>query len=240
MKIGILTGGGDVPGLNPCIKAVVYRAIDAGWEVVGIRRGWGGLLNLNPDDERGQREWVQPLTKLDVRTVDRYGGTHLHTSRTNPSKVREKEMPEFLKAQYPFEEGQPSVDFVHALRTPAGSHERIAIIELFGRNSGETALITSYLADADRCVISEVPFDVEKLAKFLVEDRRRNPSNYAICVISEGATILALASSLPIGSRKSPASTPSISRLPTSCALARPIRSTGWWPSPMPTLPSTW
>lgn len=258
MKIGILTGGGDVPGLNPCIKGIVYRAIDAGWEVMGIHLGWAGLLNVNPDDERSQKEWVKPLSKLDVRKIDRYGGTHLHTSRTNPSKVRPGEMPEFLKESYPFEKGQESVDctnhilrvleylgintmipiggddtlsyavrlhkegfrvvaipktmdndvygtdycigfstavtrtvdFIHALRTPAGSHERIAIIELFGRDSGETALITAYLSDADRAIISEVPFDAEKLAKFLAEDRKRNPSNYAIAVISEGASML--------------------------------------------------
>ncbi|MCS6938512.1 MAG: 6-phosphofructokinase, partial [Roseiflexus sp.] len=82
MRIGILTGGGDVPGLNPCIKAVVNRASDAGIEVIGIRRGWAGLLYYNPDDPESAHEWVQPLTKADVRTIDRYGGTHLHTSRT--------------------------------------------------------------------------------------------------------------------------------------------------------------
>ncbi len=258
MRIGILTGGGDVPGLNPCIKAVVNRASDAGIEVIGIRRGWAGLLYYNLDDPESAAEWVQPLTKADVRTIDRYGGTHLHTSRTNPQKVREKDMPEFLKGKFEFtgekktadctphvlrvlehlgidtlvpiggddtlsyavrmhREGvrvvaipktmdndvfgtdycigfstavTRSVDFLNALRTPTGSHERIAVIELFGRNSGETALISAYLADVDRAVISEVPFDVEKLARFLVEDRLRNPSNYSICVISEGASMI--------------------------------------------------
>src|SRR5215207_3406222 len=97
MRIGILTGGGDVPGLNPCIKAVVNRAIDAGIDVVGIRRGWGGLLNYNLDDPSNASEWVEPLTKKDVRTIDRYGGTHLHTSRTNPAKVKKAMMPEFLE-----------------------------------------------------------------------------------------------------------------------------------------------
>ncbi len=257
MRIGILTGGGDVPGLNPCIKAVVNRATDAGHKVVGIRRGWGGLLNFNIDNQQGQSEHVQPLTKVDVRTIDRYGGTHLHTSRTNPGKVRPTMMPDFLASQYPFKEGQKSVDctghvlkvlehlgidtlipiggddtlsygvrmheegvrvlaipktmdndvfgtdycigfstavtrsveFINALRTPSGSHERIAIVELFGRNSGETALISAYLADVDRAIISEVPFDVERLGKLLVEDKRRNPSNYAIMVISEGASM---------------------------------------------------
>ncbi|MFL5807070.1 MAG: 6-phosphofructokinase [Roseiflexaceae bacterium] len=258
MRIGILTGGGDVPGLNPCIKAVVNRAIDAGMEVVGIRRGWGGLLNYNPDDPEGNAEWVQPLTKADVRTIDRYGGTHLHTSRTNPTRVKEPAMPEFLKGTFKYKGEKKtadctphvlkaiehlkldalvpiggddtlsfavhlhkqgmrviaipktmdndvfgtdycigfstavtrSVEFINALRTPTGSHERIAVVELFGRNSGETALISAYLADVDRALISEVPFDIERLAKLAVADKRRNPSNYAMVVISEGASLI--------------------------------------------------
>ncbi len=257
MRIGILTGGGDVPGLNPCIKTVVNRAAEAGIEVVGIRRGWGGLLNYNPDDE-ASKELIKPLTPALVRTIDRYGGTHLHTSRTNPARVRARELPAFLRESFPIPEGKQhvdctghvlrvldhlgidtlvpiggddtlsyavrmhqegvrviaipktmdndvfgtdycigfstaitrSVEFLHDLRTPTGSHERIAVIELFGRNSGETALIAAYLANVDRAVISEVPFDVERLATFLVEDKRRNPSDYAMCVISEGASMI--------------------------------------------------
>lgn len=257
MRIGILTGGGDVPGLNPCIKAVVNRAENAGIEVVGIRRGWGGLLNYNIDNPASNAEWIEPLTKNDVRTIDRHGGTHLHTSRTNPAKVRADMMPAFLEGKFEYkgerkqadctphvlrvlehlgidtlipiggddtlsyavrmhEEGvrviaipktmdndvfgtdycigfstavTRSVEFINSLRTPTGSHERIAVIELFGRNSGETALISAYLSDADRALISEVPFDVEKLAHMAVEDKKRNPSNYAIIVISEGATM---------------------------------------------------
>jgi 6-phosphofructokinase 1 len=258
MRIGILTGGGDVPGLNPCIKAVVNRAVGAGMEVVGIRRGWGGLLNFNIDDSEGSEEWIQPLTESDVRTIDRYGGTHLHTSRTNPAKVREAAMPEFLNGRFPLDGAKNtadctahvlqvlehlgidalipiggddtlsygvrmhqegvrvvaipktmdndvfgtdycigfstavtrSVEFINALRTPTGSHERIAVVELFGRNSGETALISAYLADVDRAIISEVPFDIERLAKQVLSDKRRNPSNYAMVVISEGASML--------------------------------------------------
>lgn len=258
MRIGILTGGGDVPGLNPCIKAVVNRAEENGWDVLGIRRGWAGLLNYRPEDgEAARREWVEPLTSANVRTIDRYGGTHLHTSRTNPQKVRAGDLPDFLRGDYPFgdkktvdctphvlkvleqlgidalipiggddtlsygvrlhQEGvrvvsipktmdndvfgtdycigfstavTRSVEFIHALRTPAGSHERIAVVELFGRNSGETALIAAYLADVDRALISEVPFDVEKLAQMVDEDRRANPSNYAVVVVSEGASML--------------------------------------------------
>jgi 6-phosphofructokinase 1 len=258
MRIGILTGGGDVPGLNPCIKTVVNRAADAGMEVIGIRRGWGGLLNYNLDDPGNNSEYVEPLSKVDVRRIDRYGGTHLHTSRTNPAKVRPEMMPEFLRGKYPFtgdkqtadctphvlkvlehlgiealvpiggddtlsfavrlyQEGvriiaipktmdndvfgtdycigfstavTRSVELINALRTPAGSHERIAVVELFGRNSGETALIAAYLADVDRAIISEVPFDVERLAALLMEDKRSNPSNYAMVAISEGASMI--------------------------------------------------
>lgn len=258
MRIGVLTGGGDVPGLNPCIKAIVNRAEDAGIEVIGIRRGWAGLLNYNPDDPPGRADWVERLTSESVRTIDRFGGTHLHTSRTNPAKVSGSAMPAFLQGRFEFvgerkvadatphvlrvlehlgidtlipiggddtlsygvrmhQEGvrviavpktmdndvfgtdycigfstavSRSVEFIHALRTPAGSHERIAVIELFGRNSGETVLISSYLADADRALIAEVPFDVERLARLAVEDRRENPSHYAIVVISEGASMI--------------------------------------------------
>src|SRR5919198_5546811 len=258
MRIGILTGGGDVPGLNPCIKAVVNRAVDSGMEVMGIRRGWGGLLNYDPDEPAASAGWVRPLTKADVRTIDRYGGTHLHTSRTNPAKAGASALPEFLKgrnlcrgdedtadctphvlrvlehlgvdALIPIggddtlsfavrlhQEGvrvigipktmdndvfgtdycigfstavTRSVEFINALRTPTGSHERIAVVELFGRNSGETALISAYLADVDRALISEVPFDIERLARLIARDKRDNPSNYAMVVISEGASMI--------------------------------------------------
>ena len=260
MRIGILTGGGDVPGLNPCIKAVVDRAIDEGHEVVGIRRGWGGLLNLNPADAENYDECFIKLDKNRVRTIDRTGGTFLHTSRTNPAKVKPKDVPDFLrdpenpvdpsdKALRDFtphvlknleflgidrlipiggddtlsfgerlhSEGFPvvaipktmdndvygtdycigfgtavtrSVQFIHQLRTSTGSHERIAVIELFGRNSGETSLISSYLASVDRALISEVPFDVERLATLVKKDKKTNPSNYAMVTISEGAHFL--------------------------------------------------
>jgi 6-phosphofructokinase 1 len=258
MRIGLLTGGGDVPGLNPCIKAVVSHAEDAGIEVLGIRRGWAGLLNYNLDEPDRASEWVEPLGKAGVRTIDRYGGTHLHTSRTNPGKVREDAMPAHLAGRFAYDEGTGradctphvlgvlehlgidtlvpiggddtlsygvrlheegvrvvaipktmdndvfgtdycigfstavtrSVDFLNQLRTPTGSHERIAIVELFGRNSGETALVSAYLADVDRALISEVPFDVERLAALLTEDRLRNPSVYAMVAISEGASMV--------------------------------------------------
>ncbi len=254
MRIGILTGGGDVPGLNPCIKAVVNRVHEEGHEVIGIRRGWGGLVNANPDDPESLAKNFQRLNPNVVRTVDRTGGTFLHTSRTNPSKVRTSEVPEFLAGEATGEgphdftphvlkllesqgidvlipiggddtlsyglrmhdEGVPviaipktmdndvhgtdycigfstavtrGVQFIHNLRTSTGSHERIAVVELFGRYSGETSLITAYLAGVDRAVISEVPFDIEKLADLLVADKGRNPSHYAMMTISEGATL---------------------------------------------------
>jgi 6-phosphofructokinase 1 len=258
MRIGILTGGGDVPGLNPCIKAVVNRAAENRWEVLGIRKGWAGVLHFDlADDDQSRKEWTDPLSKQTVRTIDRYGGTHLHTSRTNPQRVREGDLPSFLAGDYkPNENGRydctdhvlrvlghlgvdalvpiggddtlsfavrlhqegvrvvgipktmdndvfgtdycigfstavtRSVEYINALRTPAGSHERVAVVELFGRNSGETALISAYLADVDRALISEVPFDIERLAGMVVEDRRANPSNYATIVVSEGASMI--------------------------------------------------
>ena len=255
MKFGILTGGGDVPGLNPCIKAAVYRASDEGHEMLGIRRGWGGLLNLNPDDPTSFDNNIIPLNRHNTRTIDRTGGTYLHTSRTNPGKVKPGGLPEFLANSYKapadgqtidctphvlkvlahlkldaliaiggddtlsyavrlHKENFPvvcipktmdndvfgtdycigfstavtrSVEFIHGLRTPTGSHERIAVIELFGRYSGETSLISAYLAGVDRAIISEVDFDTQKLVDFLVHDRENNPSRYAIMTTSEGA-----------------------------------------------------
>jgi len=252
MRIGILTGGGDVPGLNACIKGVVYRLAGQGHEVVGIRRGWGGLTYTNPDDPKTIETNLLPLTKNTVRTVDRTGGTFLHSSRTNPGKVKGPQVPDFLADQYKGEgphdltphvlrvlksqgidvllpiggddtlsyglrvhnEGFPviaipktmdndvhgtdyalgfstavsrGVEFIHNLRTPTGSHERIAVVEFFGRYSGDTSLISAYLAGADRAIISEVPFDVDKLSQLLMEDKAANPSHYAIMTISEGA-----------------------------------------------------
>ncbi|MBI5476488.1 MAG: 6-phosphofructokinase [Ignavibacteriales bacterium] len=255
MKIGILTGGGDVPGLNPCIKAAVYRATEEGHEMIGLRRGWAGLLYFNPEDPTTYNENLIHLTRTNTRTIDRTGGTYLHTSRTNPARVKPKEVPEFLKSSYQIadnektvdctkhilrvlehlqigaliaiggddtlsyavrlhKEGFPvvcipktmdndvhgtdycigfstavtrSVEFLHALRTPTGSHERIAVVELFGRYSGETSLISAYLAGVDRAIISEIDFDTDKLVKYLIEDRNGNPSKYAIMTISEGA-----------------------------------------------------
>jgi ATP-dependent phosphofructokinase / diphosphate-dependent phosphofructokinase len=252
--IGILTGGGDVPGLNPCIKHLVVRAAELGMKVVGIRKGWEGLLAYTPDNPAAGY-FIQPLDAAGVRTIDRSGGTILHTSRTNPSAVKMKDAPPHLKSSYPdpsekldftaqvlenisqlgidvlipiggddtlsfagrlHQEGVPvvaipktmdndvigtdycigfstavtrSVHFIHSLRTSSGSHERIAVIELFGRYCGETSLVSGYLAGADRVVISEVPFDIARLAEFLAADRQANPSRYAMLTISEGAVM---------------------------------------------------
>lgn len=254
--VAILTGGGDVPGLNPCIKTLVYRAIDEGMKVLGVKKGWAGLLYYNHDDKESFDQNLIWLEKKLVRTIDRSGGTYLHTSRTNPSRFKSKGLPEFLGDRRPqneenvdltdhildnlsslgvdiiipiggddtlsfgerlHREGFPviaipktmdndvfgtdycigfstavtrSVDFINALRTSAGSHERIAVVELFGRYCGETALISAYLAGADRAIISEVPFDPERLAKLILEDKKSNPSNYAMIIISEGAKMI--------------------------------------------------
>ena len=254
--IALLTGGGDVPGLNPCMKAVVMSALENDFRVLGIRRGWAGLLNYNLNEPSTYDYYIRELHREDVRTVDRTGGTFLHTSRTNPQKVKLDSVPDFLKnSSYGravnenvmdytdyvkkvieqlgidvlvtiggddtlsytvrlHHEGIPvvaipktmdndvfgtdycigfstsvtrSVDFITAMRTSIGSHERIGIVELFGRNSGETSLISAYLAYVDRAIISEVPFNIHKLADLLMEDKRNNSSNYCVMTISEGA-----------------------------------------------------
>lgn len=255
-RIGILTGGGDVPGLNVAIKAVVERAEDHDIEVVGLRRGWLGPLSIDPDVPETIERATMPLSLQRVRTIDRTGGTILHSSRTNPSNVKADEVPDYVRA----EDQQPSakegrvdctrhilrvletlgveaiiaiggddtlsyaarlhqedfqvvaipktmdndvfgtdycigfstavtrsVDAITAIRTSIGSHERIGVIELFGRNSGETSLFAAYLSYVDRAIISEVPFDMEKLIDFLIADREANPSHYALMTISEGA-----------------------------------------------------
>lgn len=257
MRIAMLTGGGDVPGLNPCIKAIVTTAEALGWETVGFRRGWAGPLHVDPGNEDSIRDHVMVLDSTAVRGIDRTGGTILHTSRTNPGKVAAEDLPDLLLAKHEPQTGTRidctdhvmavlerleidaliaiggddtlsyaarlhregmkvmacpktmdndvfgtdycmgfgtavarSVEFIDALRTPTGSHERIAVVELFGRNSGETALISGYLAGADRVLISEVPFDVDKLADLVMADKSANPSNYAIVVVSEGVSMI--------------------------------------------------
>jgi len=254
-RVGVLTGGGDVPGLNVAIKAVATRAVDHNIEVLGLRRGWLSLVHINPDDPASLDAWTMPLPAERVRTFDRTGGTILHTSRANPSNLSPSDVPAFVResdrvatvtgrvdctrhvlraleflgldALIPIGGDDTlsfasrlhdagfkivaipktmdndvfgtdyclgfstavtrSVDAITAFRTSVGSHERIGVVELFGRNSGETSLYAAHLADVDRAIISEVPFDPERLARFLVDDRSKNPSNYAIMTISEGA-----------------------------------------------------
>jgi 6-phosphofructokinase 1 len=217
--------------------------VERDWQVVGIRRGWAGLLELDPDEPGSVATNTLELHKYNTRTIDRTGGTFLHSSRTNPGNVRRDGevkdcTPKVLNnierlgldllipiggddtlsyGERLSREGVPiiaipktmdndvhgtdycigfstavsrSVAIINQLRSSAGSHERIAIIELFGRNCGETSLLASYLAGADRAIIPEVPFDPQRLAELLMEDKHANPSNYAIVTISEGAHML--------------------------------------------------
>lgn len=256
-RIGILTGGGDVPGLNAAVKAFVWR-MDHDHEIIGLRRGWASLLNIVPEPDHDNSAWTMPLNRLNTRSIDRAGGTVLHTSRVNPSISKGDLIPVHLRAEMgaPDErgrydltraalraiefleldalvalggdgtltfarrlhrEGVPvlaipktmdndvfgtdyclgfstavtrSVMFINDLRTGAGSHERFLVVELFGRYSGETCLLASYLAGTDRALIAEVPFDIEKLYEMLARDKAESPSNYAVLAISEGAHMI--------------------------------------------------
>ena len=257
MHLGILTGGGDVPGLNPAIKAVVNEAFARGWRVTGFRRGWAGPVNSDPENLDGTHSARIVLSPDIVHSIDRSGGTMLHTSRTNPSRMDVADLPEFLSDRAPSSDGGTvdvtdhvlsvldaleidvmvviggddtlsyaarihaegvktmcipktmdndvfgtdycigfstcvtrSVELINRLRTSVGSHERFLVVEMFGRNSGLTALMAGYLADVDRTLIAEVPFDFNKLARLLSEDRAGSASNYAIVVVSEGASAL--------------------------------------------------
>ncbi len=258
-RIAILTGGGDVPGLNAVIKQVTYRGCAMGYEVLGIRRGWEGLTHLNMDDPASVSRYTLQLTPLNTRTIDRTGGTFLHSSRTNPAKM--KSLPEHLKGiSFPTREtekdGQKLVTYdvtasvlknlerlgadtviaiggddtlsyarrlhdegvrimaipktmdndvrnteycigfstaitradsaIQRQRTTVGSHERIGIFRVFGRDAGFTALYTAYVTNI-RCVIPEYRVDLDKLIGLLVQDKRNNPSNYSLVILSEGA-----------------------------------------------------
>jgi 6-phosphofructokinase 1 len=238
MRVGVLTGGGDVPGLNPCIRSITLSALDRGWEVVGFRRGWQGFLEIDPADQESIAAHRIILDREAVRGIDRLGGTILHISRADPRTVpggdRTDHVLKVLDAlgvdalitlggdgtlrfsAHLSARGFPvisipktmdndvfgtdycigfstaitrSVDAINALRTTAESHERIAVVELFGRRSGETALLAGFLAQVDRTVIAEVPVDPAILLPLLVEDRLSRPGRYAMCVISEGATL---------------------------------------------------
>jgi len=249
--IGILTGGGDVPGLNPAIRGVTVRALREGYRVLGIRRGWAGLIELNRDEEVTPN-LVMDLTEEVVNKVGRTGGTFLHTSRTRPSHVPTTAVPIHLRDTYTddvndltkevlanlehlgidilipiggddtlsygvhlHEKGVPviaipktmdndvpgtdycigfstcvtrTIAMTHALRTSAGSHERFLVLEVFGRYAGFTALLPTLAGAANRCVIPEHQFDIENLCDLLTFDRNKNPSNYSVVLVSEGAT----------------------------------------------------
>lgn len=249
--IGILTGGGDVPGLNPAIRAVTVRALREGYRVLGIRRGWAGLVDLIPDPDADNSVHFLELTEDAVNRAGRTGGTFLHTSRTRPSRLPKALVPDHLLDSYAdeindltpavlrnleflgvdflipiggddtlsyaqrlHEEGVkvvavpktmdndvPGTDYcigfstcvtrtielTHQLRTTAGSHERFLVIEVFGRYSGYTAVLPTMAGAADRCVIPEHHFEMEQLCELLSHDRNRNPSSYAVVLVSEGA-----------------------------------------------------
>lgn len=249
--IAILTGGGDVPGLNPAIRAVTIRALREGFQVVGIRRGWGGLVDLRRDKKFDNHLNYQYLTEEIVNRAGRTGGTFLHTSRTNPSRVKKVDIPEHLQDKYQeerndltaeviknldylgvdylipiggddtlsfavrlFQEGiktvaipktmdndVPGTDYcigfstcvtrtialTNNLRTIAGSHERFLILEVFGRYAGFTAMLPTMAGAANRCVIPEYKFNIELLTDLLTKDRNRNPSQYSVALVSEGA-----------------------------------------------------
>jgi 6-phosphofructokinase 1 len=249
--IGILTGGGDVPGLNPAIRAVTIRALREGYKVIGIRRGWAGLVDTVRDAKADNSNNYQVLTEEVVNKAGRTGGTFLHTSRTNPSKVKQDRMPASLQDKYKesvnditpevlknldflgidtlipiggddtlsyavrmHQEGVrvvaipktmdndvPGTDYcvgfstcitrtielANSLRTVAGSHERLMVLEVFGRYAGFTAMLPAMAGASHRCVIPEYKFDIERLAELLMADRNRNPSRYAVVIVSEGA-----------------------------------------------------
>lgn len=249
--IGILTGGGDVPGLNPAIRAVTIRAIREGYKVIGIRRGWGGMVDIIRDKKADNSSNFIELSKEIVNKAGRTGGTFLHTSRTNPSKVKKDAVPDHLKDTYTddvndltpdilknleflgidtlipiggddtlsyavrlhreganvvaipktMDNDVPGTDYcigfstcvtrtihlANTLRTPAGSHERFLVMEVFGRYAGFTAMLPTMAGAAHRCVIPEYKFDMELLTELLVEDRQNNPSKYSMVLVSEGA-----------------------------------------------------
>jgi 6-phosphofructokinase 1 len=249
--IAILTGGGDVPGLNPAIRAVTIRANREGYRVIGLRRGWAGITELIRDPKADNSDCYQLLTDDIVNKAGRTGGTFLHTSRTRPSHMSKSSVPEHLQGTYNaemndltpeviknlewlnvdylipiggddtlsygvhlFKKGVnvvaipktmdndvPGTDYcigfstcvtrtiqmTNSLRTSAGSHERLLVLEVFGRYAGFTAMLPTMAGSANRCVIPEYKFDIELLTRLLVEDRNNNPSKYSIVLISEGA-----------------------------------------------------
>ncbi len=249
--IGILTGGGDVPGLNPAIRAVTIRALREGYEVIGLRRGWSSLVDVVRQEGYDNSDNFQILSEEVVNRAGRTGGTFLHSSRTNPSKMSKASVPEHLKDTYNAEKNDltpevlktlewlgieymipiggddtlsygvrlyqegvkvvgipktmdndvPGTDYcigfstcvtrtiemTNRLRTSAGSHERLLVLEVFGRYAGFTAMLPTMAGAANRCVIPEHKFSIDQLTELLIADRRKNPSRYSVVLVSEGA-----------------------------------------------------
>jgi 6-phosphofructokinase 1 len=249
--IGILTGGGDVPGLNPAIRAVTIRALREGYRVIGLRRGWAGLVDIIREKDYDNSDNFQTLSEELVNRAGRTGGTFLHTSRTNPNQVKKSHLPAHLQGTYQAEKNDltpevlknldwlgidylipiggddtlsygvrlyqegvkvvgipktmdndvPGTDYcigfstcvtrtiqmTNSLRTSAGSHERFLVVEVFGRYAGFTAMLPTMAGAANRCVIPEHKFNIERLTELLVADRRKNPSRYSVVLLSEGA-----------------------------------------------------
>ncbi len=249
--LAILTGGGDVPGLNPAIRAITIRALREGFQVIGLRRGWAGIMELIRDKKADNQYNYEILTDERVNKMGRTGGTFLHTSRTRPSKVARDDVPLHLQEEYnqeindltpeviknldylgvdylipvggddtlsyavelnkkgvnivgipkTMDNDVPGTDYcigfstavtrtieiVNNLRTTAGSHERFLVLEVFGRYAGFTAMLPTMAGAANRCVIPEHKFDIERLTELLAEDRNHNPSRYSIVLVSEGA-----------------------------------------------------
>lgn len=249
--IAILTGGGDVPGLNPAIRAVTIRANREGYKVIGLRRGWAGITELIRDHKADNSNCFQILSDDIVNKAGRTGGTFLHTSRTRPSHMSKETVPDHLQDTYNAEMNDltpeiiknlewlgvdylipiggddtlsygvhlykkgvnvvaipktmdndvPGTDYcigfstcitrtiqmTNSLRTSAGSHERLLVLEVFGRYAGFTAMLPTMAGAANRCVIPEYEFDIDLLVKLLVEDRNHNPSKYSVVLVSEGA-----------------------------------------------------
>jgi 6-phosphofructokinase 1 len=251
-RVAILTGGGDVPGLNMCLKSLVYRTIDEGFEPIGVRKGWEGLVNYDYHDPTTYGDNFIELTKNMVRPIDRTPGSFLHSSRIDPLNIPSKLVPKFLQqegtetqdltehlkevvqrldfralliigddvmlnyAAHLGQQGVPiiaipktvhnningtdytigfstglarGVAFIHELRALAGSREQIIVVETFGVNSGLSSLMTAFLAGVDRAIIPEVPYHPERLARLVMQDKRLNPSNYAVITVSDGAYI---------------------------------------------------
>jgi 6-phosphofructokinase 1 len=249
--IGILTGGGDVPGLNPAIRGVTLRALREGYQVIGIRHGWAGLVDMVREKDYDNSDNFILLDEEIVDRAGRTGGTFLHSSRTNPGRVSKSGVPAHLKDKFTAEKNDltpevlknlawlgietlipiggddtlsygvrlhkegfkviaipktmdndvPGTDYcigfstcitrtlqlVNSLRTSAGSHERFMVLEVFGRYAGFTAMLPTMAGAANRCVIPEYKFNIERLTELLVEDRRKNPSRYSTVLVSEGA-----------------------------------------------------